>query len=69
MQKSLGILLMVLSAGCATKKTIEQDAKGAKFDAVWGFCEIIPGDPNWACLQHDDVVKLRKLLFECRNKK
>jgi hypothetical protein len=69
MQKLLIILSLALSAGCASKKTIEQDAKGVKFDGVWGFCEVVAGEPNWACLQHDDVVKLRKLLLECRQGK
>lgn len=69
MQKILIVLLAALSLGCATEKTIKQETMGVKFDGVWGFCEIVAGDPSWACLHHDDVVKLRKLLLECRQEK
>ena len=63
------MLLTVILSGCATKeKTIENETMtmGLKFDANWGFCEVIPHSPRWACLQHDDIVKLRQMLMECR---
>lgn len=68
MQKLFVSLLVVILSGCATEKTIENETMtmGLKFDANWGFCEVIPREPQWACLQHDDVVKLRQLLMECR---
>lgn len=58
----LTLFSILSSAACAS------GPKTTKFDGKWQFCEIVP-QKQLACLDEDDVQKLRQLLIECQNKK
>ena len=61
MQKLLTGFLIYSLIGCA------QAPKTTKFDGKWAFCEVIPNEDQWACLNQEDVKKLRKALIECQS--
>ena len=52
MRKLLEIFLIITISGCTTMQ-------GAEFDGDWKFKD------GMACLDVDDIIKLKKLLRQC----
>jgi hypothetical protein len=54
-------LSSVLGGGCASRPTV------TSFDGKWTLIEV-PGDPKLkACLEEEDVQKLRETLIRCES--
>lgn len=56
------LLTLAAITSCAHRPT------PVKFDGRWAFCEVIPHDPKWACLDRKDVIKLKTILNQCERR-
>jgi hypothetical protein len=56
------LILSVLLSGCASTPT------PTKFDGKWEFFQVTPFEEPRACLEKEDVKKLRELLIRCESK-
>jgi hypothetical protein len=56
------LILSVVLAGCASTPA------PTKFDGKWEFFQVTPFEEPRACLEQEDVKKLRELLIRCESK-